>query len=164
MTLYKTLYQTPLGQMSLVADDSCLIGAYFMGQKYFEAQLSQSLHLEINTPLKQAMAWLDTYFAGENPGMPTFLKAEGTVFQQKVWDQLRAIPLGETATYGEIAAHINCQSAQAVGGAVGRNPLSLFVPCHRVIGSSGQITGYAGGIDKKLWLLAHEKQLLKEKK
>lgn len=164
MTLYKTQYQTPLGQMSLIADDSYLLGAYFLGQKYFEAQLSQSPILEVNVPLKEAMTWLDTYFALKNPGLPSFLKIDGTAFQEQVWTQLREIPLGETCSYGEIAKQLQCRSAQAVGGAVGRNPLSLFIPCHRVVGSSGQLTGYAGGIDKKIWLLAHEKQLIKENK
>ena len=84
------------------------------------------------------------------------LAPQGTAFQQSVWQVLREIPYGKTMTYGEIAQKIQCASAQAVGGAVGKNPLSVFVPCHRVLGSQGQLTGYAGGLERKRWLLSHE--------
>ena len=165
MTLYHTSYQSPLGPMSLVADDSSILGAWFIDQKYFQAGLKQPVFLEKKTHvLQQAINWLDTYFSGEIPVKATFLKAQASDFQAKVWDQLLNIPLGQTSSYGAIAKAIDCASAQAVGGAVGRNPLSIFVPCHRVLASDGSLNGYAGGLDKKEWLLNHEKEILRKAK
>ncbi|MGT2924690.1 methylated-DNA--[protein]-cysteine S-methyltransferase [Streptococcus caviae] len=158
MTLYKQIYHSPLGDLSLAADEQGLIGIWFVGQKYFEQGISHQAFLEAANPvLSQAKQWLDAYFAGEKPEQDKLvLSPRGTPFQKQVWQALREIPLGQTQTYGEIAKKINCHSAQAVGGAVSRNPLSIIVPCHRVLGSNGQLTGYAGGIDKKIWLLQHE--------
>lgn len=158
MVLYKTVYSSPIGDMSLVADEKSLLGAWFINQKYFEKgiqyeQLRQSQQQPI---LEASKSWLDAYFSGQNPPLPDFLATKGTAFQECVWQHLKEIPQGQTTTYGDIASAINCQSAQAVGGAVGKNPLSIFVPCHRVLGSNGQLTGYAGGLDKKIWLLEHE--------
>jgi len=165
MTLYHASYQSPLGPMSLVADNSYLLGAWFIDQKYFQAGLEQDLFLEKTTPvLKQAIDWLDTYFSGEIPAKPQFIKANASPFQAKVWTQLLTIPLGQTSSYGVIAKAIDCASAQAVGGAVGRNPLSIFVPCHRVLASDGRLSNYAGGIDKKEWLLNHEKTILEKER
>lgn len=158
MTLYKQIYHSPLGDLSLVADSQGLIGVWFVGQKYFEQGINNDAILEAdNTVLSQARQWLDAYFAGENPKQgELLLSPQGTPFQKQVWQVLREIPFGQTMTYGDIAERIHCHSARAVGGAVGRNPLSIIVPCHRVLGSHGQITGYAGGTDKKIWLLQHE--------
>ncbi|KHD45736.1 methylated-DNA--[protein]-cysteine S-methyltransferase [Streptococcus hongkongensis] len=163
MTLYHTSYQSPLGVMSLVADDSNLLGAWFFDQKYYQAGLNDAIFLEKKTPiLEQAINWLDTYFSGQIPQTASFLKANASPFQAKVWNQLQEIPLGQTSSYGAIAKAIDCASAQAVGGAVSRNPLSIFVPCHRVLASDGSLTGYAGGLDKKKWLLNHEKTILEK--
>ena len=158
MTLYKQIYHSPLGDLSLAADEWGLIGVWLVGQKYFERGISSQVFLEAANPvLSQAKQWLDAYFAGEKTEQDKLvLFPQGTPFQKQVWQALLEIPLGQTQTYGEIAKKINCPSAQAVGGAVGRNPLSIIVPCHRVLGSKGQLTGYAGGIDKKIWLLQHE--------
>ena len=102
-------------------------------------------------------AWLDDYFAGKCPSAEGIdLAPLGSAFQQKVWRELRLIPYGQTVTYGELAKRLN-SSARAVGSAVGRNPISVVVPCHRVVGANGALTGYAGGIHKKIWLLEHEK-------
>lgn len=157
MTLFKTIYQSPLGPISLIADESALIGAWFLNQKYFEAGIKQVPLEEVNAPLAAACQWLDAYFNQEKPAVADFIALNGTDFRQRVWTYLQTIPHGETRTYGQIAKALNCQSAQAVGGAVGHNPLSIFVPCHRVLGSQGQLTGYAGGLDKKIWLLEKEK-------
>lgn len=116
---------------------------------------------------KETRQWLDRYFEGQDPGSAPSLRADGTPFQQTVWEILQAIPYGETRTYGEIAARIarlrgiRKMSAQAVGGAVSRNPISLIIPCHRVIGSDGNLTGYAGGLDRKEWLLSWEQSRCK---
>ena len=158
MTLYKQIYHSPLGDLSLAADEQGLIGVWFVGQKYFEQGISGQAFLEAANPvLSQASQWLDAYFAGEKSKQDKpVLSPQGTPFQKQVWQVLREIPSGQTLTYGDIAEKINCRSAQAVGGAVSRNPLSIIVPCHRVLGSNGQLRGYAGGIDKKIWLLQHE--------
>lgn len=116
-----------------------------------------------NQPLTQAVTWLDAYFAGEKPSSKDLpINPKGTAFQKLVWNELLKIPYGKTTTYGQIAAKLAQQlgkprmSAQAVGGAVGRNPISIIVPCHRVLGANGALTGYAGGVERKKWLLAHE--------
>ncbi|MGT2666902.1 methylated-DNA--[protein]-cysteine S-methyltransferase [Streptococcus rifensis] len=154
--LYRTVYETPLGPMSLIADDQALLGAYFVGQKHYEKGFETASFIsECNSPLNQTVNWLDAYFKGEMAELPP-LAPTGTPFQTRVWALLSEIPKGETVTYGQLAQTLNCRSAQAIGGAVGRNPLSLFIPCHRVLGASGQLTGYAGGLDKKIWLLTHE--------
>ncbi|MDQ0222325.1 methylated-DNA--[protein]-cysteine S-methyltransferase [Streptococcus moroccensis] len=154
--IYRTVFTSPLGPMSLLADDDALLGAYFVGQKHFEKGFKETPVIStINPPLSQALSWLDAYFKGEMAELPA-LAPLGTPFQTRVWALLSEIPKGETVTYGQLARSLNCQSAQAIGGAVGRNPLSLFIPCHRVLGASGQLTGYAGGLDKKIWLLNHE--------
>ncbi|EHI75539.1 methylated-DNA--protein-cysteine S-methyltransferase [Streptococcus criceti] len=153
----KQTYQSPLGSISLIADDRTLLGAWFFGQKYYEKGFEEiDLVLKANSVLEQAKVWLDTYFAGQNPSAVDFLAPQGTAFQKRVWQVLVAIPAGSTLTYGQIAKKLNCRSAQAVGSAVGKNPISIFIPCHRVLGSQGKLTGYAGGLDKKAWLLEHE--------
>ena len=156
--LMRSYYPSPLGTISLLADERGLLGCYFVGQKYFENGYRDQAIVEGDSIfLADATAWLNAYFAGENPKAEDVdLAPQGTDFQQSVWQVLREIPYGKTMTYGEIAQKIQCASAQAVGGAVGKNPLSVFVPCHRVLGSQGQLTGYAGGLERKRWLLSHE--------
>ena len=155
MIFYKQMYPSPLGEMSLVANESGLVGVWFLQQKYFEHGLEEgNLLLEKNDVLKETELLLEHYFSGDCPDFSSLLLASvGTNFQQQVWAYLQTIPYGETVTYGQIAKKLGNRSAQAVGGAVGRNPFSIIVPCHRVLGSQGQLTGYAGGLDKKRWLL-----------
>ncbi len=156
--LKKLIYQSKLGDISVLANDEGLLGCYFLGQKYFEDGYETENVVEGNNAfLDEVKVWLDDYFAGKNPELSRLtLAPEGTAFQKKVWAILAQIPYGQTMTYGEIATKLNCASAQAVGGAVGKNPLSIIVPCHRVLGSQGQLTGYAGGVERKRWLLEHE--------
>lgn len=159
---YTGHYASPLGGMLLAADDAGLTGLWFEGQKHFARRLD-SAHEEREIPLfDEVRRWLDQYFSGREPDFMPPLHLIGTAFEREVWDILRAIPYGETTTYGSIAAQLARQralahmSAQAVGGAVGRNPVSVIVPCHRVLGADGSLTGYAGGIDRKRRLLALE--------
>lgn len=164
MTFYKQIYLSPLGEMSLVANEIGLVGVWFLKQKYFERGLEENLLLAENEVLKETKNLLDCYFNGDCPDFSSLVLAPvGTDFQQRVWAYLQTIPYGETVTYGQIAKKLGNRSAQAVGGAVGRNPFSIIVPCHRVLGSQGQLTGYAGGLDKKIWLLEHEGVELSEK-
>ena len=155
--------QTPLGGVLLAADETGLTGLWFEGQEYF-AQGLDGEHEERESPLlAQAKAWLAVYFSGREPEFEVPLHLMGTDFQKEVWALLRAIPYGQTTTYGALAARLAAQrglphlSPQAVGGAVGHNKVSILVPCHRVVGAHGSLTGYAGGIDKKRALLALEK-------
>ena len=150
--IYTTDYQSPLGKIFLAADEKGLTGLWLEGQKYYAAQLEKEECKQEETPvLKDAKRW-----------MP-LLHPVGTEFQCAVWEILRKIPYGQTITYGEIARQLAAQrgvkkmSAQAVGGAVGHNKISIIIPCHRVVGSNGSLTGYAGGIDKKIALLKLEK-------
>ncbi|MGT2911255.1 methylated-DNA--[protein]-cysteine S-methyltransferase [Streptococcus cameli] len=153
---YRITYQSPIGAMSLIANENALCAAYFIGQRYFEKGFEEASFIPGYNPLlRQAVNWLEAYFKKETAELPK-VSPFGTDFQVKVWDLLSRIPLGQTVSYGQLAKALQCRSAQAIGGAVGRNPLTLFVPCHRVLGQSGQLTGYAGGLDKKIWLLTHE--------
>lgn len=159
---YTSHYASPLGDMLLAADDVGLTGLWFEGQKHFAFHLSDE-HSEKETPIiGMAKEWLDIYFAGQKPDSNIPLHFTGTAFQKEVWHILCTIPYGSTTNYGEIAQRIALQrglprmSAQAVGNAIGHNSISLIVPCHRVIGKNGNLTGYAGGIDKKAKLLALE--------
>ena len=159
--LYTSHYASPLGGMTLVSDGTALVGLYFDGQKY-AAEGLDATHTQKNLPIfKEVRRWLDVYFSGRKPDFTPPTAPAGTAFQQSVWEILRTIPYGETTTYGAIARRIEqntgCRmSAQAVGGAVGRNPISILIPCHRVIGADGSLTGYAGGLDKKERLLQWE--------
>lgn len=155
-------YASPLGGIMLAANDIGLTGLWFDGQKYFADNLPAE-HIERETPiLADAKRWLDVYFTGNEPDFTPPLHIVGSAFRQAVWELLLQIPYGQTVTYGELArqlaekqglAHM---SAQAVGGAVGHNKISVIIPCHRVVGTSGSLTGYAGGIDKKIMLLELE--------
>ena len=155
-------YNSPLGGILLAADEIGLTGLWFDGQKYFARDLPAE-HVEQNTPvLSEAKRWLDIYFTGREPDFTPPLHPVGSVFRQAVWEILLQIPYGQTTTYGEIARQLAAKlglprmSAQAVGGAVGHNEVSIIIPCHRVVGTSGSLTGYAGGIDKKVKLLELE--------
>ncbi|HIS67188.1 MAG TPA: methylated-DNA--[protein]-cysteine S-methyltransferase [Candidatus Scatomorpha merdipullorum] len=160
---YTSHYRLPIGNILLAADEVGLTGLWFEGQKYFALYLDKE-HEEKEIPIfEKAKEWLDIYFAGKEPDFTVPLHFTGTDFQNEVWEILCAIPYGRTMTYGEIAKQVAAKkglprmSAQAVGGAVGRNGISVIVPCHRVVGANGSLTGYAGGIDKKIKLLQLEK-------
>lgn len=155
-------YNSPIGGIFLAADDIGLTGLWFDGEKYYCDNLDNN-HIEKETPiLKEAKHWLDIYFSGHKPDFTPPLHPIGSAFRQSVWKILQEIPYGKTITYNDIAKQIAKQkgiakmSAQAVGGAVGHNEISIIIPCHRVVGTSGSLTGYAGGIDKKSKLLALE--------
>lgn len=156
---YTAQYTSPLGDILLACDAAGLTGLWFLGAKYYARGLNPA-HTEQKTPvLTAAQNWLDLYFAGQIPDFTPPLHLIGTPFQRAVWSLLCRIPYGQTVTYGELARQLAEQqgsahmSAQAVGGAVGRNKVSLIVPCHRVVGADGSLTGYAGGIEKKAALL-----------
>ena len=160
---YTSHYYSPMGDILLAADEIGLTGLWFEGQKYFALHLEKE-HEEREIPIfDQAKEWLDVYFSGKEPDFTVPLHFTGTDFQNEVWKILCTIPYGQTMTYGEIAKQIAARnglprmSAQAVGGAVGHNEISIIVPCHRVVGANGSLTGYAGGIDKKIKLLQLEK-------
>lgn len=160
---YVDHYESPLGSILLAADDAGLTGLWFEGQKYY-AQALDPDHEEREMPVfNETKKWLDIYFSGQEPEFTPPIHMTGTDFQIMVWEILRQIPYGEMITYGEIARRIAGQkglsrmSAQAAGGAVGHNKISIIIPCHRVVGADGSLTGYAGGIDRKIRLLELEK-------
>lgn len=160
---YTDSYHSPLGDITLGSDGTNLTGLWFDGQKYFADTLGSEYEEKQLPVFKEAKRWLDIYFRGESPDFTPPLSFNGSPFRLAVWEILLQIPYGGVMTYGEIAAvlakrrGLSTMSAQAVGGAVGHNPISIIVPCHRVVGSNGSLTGYAGGIDKKLKLLTLEK-------
>lgn len=156
---YISHYVSPLGRMLLAADESGLTGLWFEGQKYFARCLDPE-HEEKALPVfGETKRWLDIYFSGREPDFSVPLHFIGTDFQKDVWSLLCTIPYGCTTTYGAVARELagkrglSRMSAQAVGGAVGHNNISILVPCHRVTGTNGRLTGYAGGIEKKAYLL-----------
>lgn len=159
---YISHYASPLGPITLASDGEALTGLWFDGQKHFGATLSADRQEKDLPVFTEACRWLDAYFQGADPGSTPPLHPKGTPFQALVWDLLRAIPRGAVLTYGALAAQAaralgrSPMSPQAVGSAVGRNPISLMIPCHRVVGASGSLTGYAGGVDKKQALLRLE--------
>ena len=156
----KIVYTSPIGLLSIVANDQCLFGIWVEGQNHFERGLIADNIEEVKTHpvLNQAISYLDDYFLGKNPSLSELpLAPIGTDFEKKVWSYLREIPFGTTVTYGQIAKDLSVASAQAVGGAVGRNPWSILVPCHRVLGANKRLTGYAAGLERKAWLLNHER-------
>lgn len=159
---YVQHYDSPLGGITLASDGEYLTGLWFDGQKYFASTLCKEKE-EADLPVfRETKKWLDAYFSGKKPDFTPRVLLRTTAFRKVVWDILLTIPYGQTMTYGEIAARVAEQkglahmSAQAVGGAVAHNPISLIVPCHRVVGADGSLTGYAGGTDKKAWLLKME--------
>ena len=155
-------YDSPLGGITMASDGKALTGLWFDGQKYFGNGLDNNIRDESLPVFDQTDQWLDIYFRGKAPGFTPPLNMKTTPFRKVVWEILLTIPFGKTMTYGEIADRIARQnglsrmSAQAVGQAVGHNAISLIIPCHRVVGANGSLTGYAGGIDKKVKLLALE--------
>lgn len=161
---YKTFYPSPIGNLTLGSDGDNLVGLWIEGQKYYEDTVDEEMIHRDDVPVfDETREWLDRYFNGEEPEISALPMAPiGGEFRQAVWKILCDIPYGEVTTYGEIARKIatmkgkDAMSAQAVGGAVGHNPISIIIPCHRVVGTNGSLTGYAGGIDLKIWLLEHE--------
>ena len=156
-------YKSPLGTILLAANEIGLTGLWFEGQKYCARTLPKE-HISKETPvLAEAKRWLDIYFAGKEPDFTPPLQPAGSAFRQAVWQILLQIPYGQTMTYGEIARRmaeirkVPHMSAQAVGGAVGHNEVSIIIPCHRVVGTGGSLTGYAGGMEKKVALLELER-------
>lgn len=153
---YRTEISSPLGQLRLFCEDDALIGLYF--EDHVPAPRDESGRDDA-APFASAIEQLEEFFAGERIVFDIEFKLQGTAFQQQVWAELSSIPFGETRTYGAIASDCKRPSAvRAVGASVGRNPLSIIVPCHRVLGANGSLTGFAGGIDRKRWLLEHEKE------
>lgn len=160
--VYTCEYGSPLGAITVACDDSAVIGLWFNGQKHFGNILPEQTEQRAHPLLADAQRWLDVYFSGREPGFLPPLRYDSTPFRKAVFDIMLTIPYGKTMTYGEIAARIaerrglSKMSAQAVGGAVGHNPISLMIPCHRVVGTSGSLTGYGGGIARKVRLLELE--------
>ena len=160
---YSTTYRSPVGILTLASDGEALAGLWISGQKYYGGSLSGKMTerdgLSVFTETKD---WLDQYFAGEKPQPAELpLRPAGGEFRQRVWKLLCGIPYGQVTTYGALARELEAQtgqaaSSQAVGGAVGHNPISIVIPCHRVVGSGGNLTGYAGGLDRKVRLLELE--------
>jgi methylated-DNA-[protein]-cysteine S-methyltransferase len=164
LVIYFCEYKSPVGLLTLASDGLAICGLWITEQKYFGAGLLEGAMRDANAGgLPELTQWLDAYF--ETPGVPpkkdVALAPIGSEFRQAVWRELQKIPYGETTTYGAIAAKLKKDGIKAspiaVGGAVGHNPISIIIPCHRVVGANGKLTGYAGGLDKKEWLLAHEK-------
>lgn len=160
--IYVCRYASPVGPLTGASDGKNITGLWIEGQKYFESTVTEQ-PVQSDLPVFDILGgWLDSYFAGGRPDISELpLAPEGSPFRKAVWDCLREIPYGETSSYGEIAEKVSRllgrrTSARAVGGAVGHNPISIVIPCHRVIGSDGSLTGYAGGLDIKLRLLKHE--------
>ena len=151
-----TYYASPIGRMLLQSDGSALTGLWLEGQKYDPSPLPADARWEETPLLRQTEDWLDRHFAGLRPDPAELpLDPAGTDFRRRVWQQLCRIPYGQTITYGALARELGVGSARAVGNAVGRNPISVIIPCHRVVGAAG-LTGYAGGLERKKWLLSHE--------
>jgi methylated-DNA-[protein]-cysteine S-methyltransferase len=149
-------YDSPQGRMLLVANDEGLCGVYFDGQKYLPP-VESGWRRDANATVQQAKRELAEYFGGERKRFETALAPEGTDFQRSVWKAISTVAFGETITYGELARRAgSAGSARAAGAATGRNPIGIIVPCHRIVGSDGSLTGYAGGIERKRALLALE--------
>ena len=161
--VYTSEYSSPLGTITLACDEQAIIGLWFNGQRHYASILPKETQQCEHPLFEQAQRWLDIYFSGQEPGFLPPLRYDSTPFRKAVCDIMLTIPYGNTMTYGEIAAIIARQqgkakmSAQAVGGAVGHNPISLMIPCHRVVGTNGSLTGYGGGIDRKIKLLELER-------
>lgn len=159
---YLTVIQTPIASVTAASDGQAIVGLWFEGQKYFGSTVrGESVYRQVPV-FTRLRAWLNIYFCGRNPDFTLPLAPSGSAFRQDVWKLLRAVEYGQTVTYGQLAALIAAKSgrqsisAQAVGGAVGHNPISILIPCHRVVGSSGALTGYAAGVGVKRQLLELE--------
>jgi methylated-DNA-[protein]-cysteine S-methyltransferase len=162
-TIYTCNIVTPLGAVTVSVENEALTGLWFVGQKYYPSKNDAWVLDPEHLVFKEVRAWLSDYFSGINRVFDLQLNPQGTPFQKEVWSVLLEIPFGQTITYGEIAIvlamsrGLASMSAQAVGSAVSRNPISILIPCHRVVGSNGNLTGYAGGLDKKAALLRLER-------
>ena len=162
--VYSAIYPSPIGVITLASDGEHLVGLWIEGQKYFGAGISDAMIPQPNLPVFDAAEnWLDRYFAGKKPApLELPLRPMGGEFRQMVWSMLCEIPYGQVVTYGDIAHKMAAKmgkqsmSSQAVGGAVGHNPISIIIPCHRVVGGNGNLTGYADGVDRKKKLLEWE--------
>ncbi len=161
--MFMTKYQSPVGNLTLLSDGIHLTGLYIKGQRFFP-DLSMAVEKNALDVFDLAFRWLDGYFSGKKPNPRQIpLNADGTPYRKEVWKLLMAIPFGETITYGELARRVNKGEgrktcARAVGSAVGHNPISIIIPCHRVVGADGSLTGYAGGLDVKRKLLTLEQK------
>ena len=155
---YSTTHPSLVGLITLASDSASLAGLWLAGQKYHGYSIPGAMTEKDDLPIfDAAKQWLDRYFAGEKPTISELpLAPIGGAFRQSVWGILCEIPYGEVMTYGEIAKRLGCMSSQAVGGAVGHNPISIIIPCHRVVGANGSLTGYAGGVQTKIKLLELE--------
>lgn len=159
---YCSTYDSPVGKLTLASDGQAVCGLWLEGQKYHGASIPEALVEDDEAAgFAELRQWLDSYFAGDPQPIDSVpLAPRGSEFRQAVWEKLRQIPYGEVISYGEIAAQLKAErgkaSALSVGGAVGHNPLSIIIPCHRVVGADGSLTGYAGGLERKIWLLEHE--------
>lgn len=160
---YYTVYSSPIGALYLAATGDGLRGIWFIGGKYVPEMTGERMQPE-DPMFQEAVGWLDDYFAGKRPDTERIkLDPQGSEFRQRVWREMLRIPYGGTTTYGAIAKTMEREtgkrvSAQAVGGAVAHNPISILIPCHRVMGSDGSLTGYAGGLERKTWLREWERQ------
>ncbi|MDR0303489.1 MAG: methylated-DNA--[protein]-cysteine S-methyltransferase [Chitinispirillales bacterium] len=155
--------RSPIGTLTVSSDGCNVSGLWIEGQKYFARGLGNDVFEQKLPIFEEVQKWLDIYFSGNEPNFMPALMPEGSLFQKSIWNILCTIPYGQTTTYGEIAKRFEAgnngkrTSARAVGNAVGHNPVSILIPCHRVIGKNGDITGYAGGVSKKLQLLRTER-------
>ncbi|MFF4160815.1 methylated-DNA--[protein]-cysteine S-methyltransferase [Streptomyces sp. NPDC001678] len=161
MNRVHTVVDSPYGPLTLVATDGVLSGLYMTGQRHRPPQDTfgdrAAEPLDPDGPFPEAISQLTAYFAGRRTAFDLPLRLEGTPFQRRVWEELRRIPYGRTASYGELAERLGAPgAARAVGLANGRNPVGIIVPCHRVVGANGDLTGYGGGLERKRLLLAHE--------
>lgn len=161
-TVYTWQCDSPLGEIYLAAEEACLIGLWFKGQRFFAKGLPERTVCRETPILRETVEALEGYFHGERLQKLPPLHPSGSAFQKSVWRLLLQIPYGQTSTYGalseKLCAQGICSSARAVGNAVGQNPISVLIPCHRVLGADGTLTGYAGGLERKKWLLQHEKE------
>lgn len=158
---YTMTYASPVGLLTIAGDGESITGLWIENQKYFGYVPGGDMRGNDLPVFEKTREWLDLYFSGKEPDFMIPLHAKGSVFREAVWEILRAIPYGSVITYGEISKRLEKSSgkrvsAQAAGGAVGHNPISILIPCHRVVGANGSLTGYAGGIGKKAWLLTLE--------
>lgn len=163
---YKYTYDSPLGKMIMLGTLTYLTDLFFEDEQYAPTYNNDEYIEQLTGPFEVTVMWLNQYFKGQKPFILPPMQLEGTDFRKQVWSILQTIPYGETTTYGVIGRKIAAaqgkekMSAQAVGGAVGHNPISIIIPCHRVIGKNGQMTGYAGGIERKVYMLELENKSL----
>ena len=159
MTCFTTHYDSPLGGMTMASCGQSLTALWFEGTREGACFADGMSAMTMLPVFDETCRWLDLYFAGKKPDFTPPLSPNGTPFQQRVWEILLTIPYGKTMSYGDVARRISAtMSAQAIGGAVGRNPIGIIIPCHRVIGADGSLTGYGGGLDRKRWMLELERK------